>query len=274
MGTLALWTGPGGGAREQQAGAGQVAEFAFELEPIVITAPRLKIPETMIIDPRINIHLLELLERASKRSPDARAGFDAPVEGLNELTTLTGYKLKVRYRELGFLLTEGLVGVNDYQLTRALDRVASGDGNPQTRAAAMVALGYTKDTEHLPLFQQGMQDPNVTVRFGALESMLLLGGPDVESHLTMASRADFSKAVQVLAAAGAWKMGDRSRRQVLVDLSRDLHWFVRAMAVRYLGEHGGQDDYDNLMRQLETEEDLIVKAELCLALLRLQKHRN
>jgi len=54
------------------------------------------------------------------------------------LTTATGFKLKTRYTELGFLLTEGLAGVTDPQLTIELENTVRQGTNPQIRAAALV----------------------------------------------------------------------------------------------------------------------------------------
>jgi hypothetical protein len=246
---------------------------ALQDDTLVITAPRLRIKKTGL-DPQINATLLRLLRQRQNARPDSQAMLDASVGNLSKLTTLTGYALKTRYTELGFLLTEGLAGVTDFDLANELEQTARLGSNVQTRAAAMVALAYTHDLRYLPMLQGAQQDPNVTVRFGALEALLTLDNPAVMFQVSNASRVDQSVTVQLYAAAGAWKMGDIFGREVLIRHYQDNDWFVRAMATHYLGELGGADEYRRLFSQLNFETNPQVKAELCSALLRLQRFKQ
>lgn len=246
----------------------------LQLEPLVITAPRLRLPEGAPIDPQINLHLLRLLRQRQDARPDSQASLDASVGNLNKLSTLTGYNLKTRYTELGFLLTEGLAGVKDYDLASELEKTGRSGRNVQTRAAAMVALAYSKDMRYLNLFQGSLQDGNVTVRFGALESLLILGDPSVQFLVANAARGDLSAPLQIYAAAGMWKMGDIHGREILLKYYQDNDWFLRAMATHYLGELGAGDEYRKLLLQLTNETHPAVKAELCSALLRLQQFKG
>lgn len=244
-----------------------------ELEPLVITAPRLRI--TAPIDPQINMHLLRLLQSRMEARPQSQEALDASVGRLVTLTTATGHKLKMRYTELGFLLTEGLAGVKDLTLRVELERAARQALNPQTKAAALVALAYTKDLAYLGLFQAAMSDPNLTVRLGALEAMFILGDPtSTQFQIGNAGRGDASPIMRIYAAAGMWKAGDVSGREILARFTQDQDWFLRAMATRYMGELGGPWEYHNLMRQLTNETHPIVKAELCSALLRLEQFKD
>lgn len=245
-----------------------------DLEPLRIVAPRLKIPRAAVIDPAINMHLLRLLQQRMDARPDTLAAQDASVGNLVKLTTATGYKLKTRYTELGFLLTEGLAGVQDLALTNELERAVRQGTNVQTRAAAMAALAYTRDPRYLNLFQGALIDPNVTVRFGAVESLLILNDPSVRFLVSNAAREDRSPALRIYAAAGLWRMGDPNGREILLRLYQDNDWFTRALSAQYLGEMGGAEDYRKLMLQLGTEQNPQVKAELCSALLRLQRFKN
>ncbi len=245
----------------------------LQLEPLIITAPRLKIPPRKVIDPQINMHLLRLLRQRQDARPDPKEVLEASVGNLIKLATLTGYNLKTRYTELGFLLTEGLAGVSDFELAGELEKTARLGKNVQLRAASLVALAYAKDQRYLSLFQGALQDPNVTVRFAALESLLILGGPAVQFLVANAARGDSSPALQAFAAAGMWRLGDPYGREILLRLAQHQDWFVRALAVQYLGELGGQEEYRKLMLQLSREEQATVKAELCSALLRLQQVR-
>ncbi len=245
----------------------------FQLEPLVITAPRLKMPKDAVIDPQINMHLLRLLRERQDARPDSQAILDASVGNLSKLTTVTGYMLKTRYTELGFLLTEGLAGVSDWTIASELEKTARSGTNVQTRAAAMVALGYTHDLRYLSLFQGALIDQNVTVRLGALEALIILGDPTVQLQVGSAARSDASFPIQIYAAAGMWRAGDIYGREILLRLAQHGDWFVRAMAIRYIGELGGGDEYRRLLQWLGGEPDPAVKAELCSALLSLQRYK-
>lgn len=244
----------------------------LQLEPLIITAPRLKIKAP--IDPQINMHLLRLLRQRQDARPDLQAALDASVGNLIKLSTLDGYNLKTRYTELGFLLTEGLAGTTDFELSSELEKTARLGKNVQTRAAAMVALAYTKDLRYLSLFQGALNDSNATVRFGALESLLILGDQAVQFQVANAARGDLSLPLQVYAAAGMWRMGDIYGREILLRLYQHQDWFVRAMASHYLGELGGAEEYWKLLRALSGESHPAVKAELCSALLRLRRFKE
>lgn len=244
---------------------------SFQFEPLVIKAPRLKLKKPLAIDPQINAHLMRLLQQRMNARPDTQAALDASVGNLSKLSTATGYKLKTRYTELGFLLTEGLAGVTDMQLSSELERTVRQGSNVQTRAAAMVALAYTHDLRYLPLFQGALNDQNITVRFGALESLMVLGDRSVQFQVANAARADPSFAIQIYGAAGMWRMGDIFGREILLRHAQHQDWFVRAMAIRYLGDLGGADEYRKILLWLGSETHQAVRTEMCSALLNLQK---
>ena len=245
----------------------------MQLDPLVVTAPRVKAQKEMI-DPRINRHLLRLLQQRMDARPDSAAQLDASIGNLNKLSTETGYNLKTRYTELGFLLTEGLAGTTDFTLQSELEKVARLGTNVQTRAAALVALAYTKDLRFLPLFQGALLDTNITVRFAALESLLVLGDPAVQFQVAGAARTDQSLAIQIYGAAGMWRMGDIYGREILLRFYQHTDWFVRAMAIHYLGELGGAEEYRRLQRELSAETDPAVQAELAAALLKLSAKKD
>lgn len=248
-------------------------DMAFQLEPLVVTAPRVQ-AQVDLIDPRINQQLLRLLQQRMDARPDSAAQLDASIGNLNKLTTLTGYNLKTRYTELGFLLTEGLAGTSDYQLQSELERVVRLGTNVQTRAAAMVSLAYVKDMRYLSLFQNGLSDRNLTIRFAALESLLAMGDPSVQLQLGNVARTDPSMPVQIYAAAAMWRMGDIFGREILLRQYQSSNWFVRAMTDHYLGEMGGGDEYRRLQRELDSEQDPAVKAEILVALVKLNPKKD
>ena len=248
------------------------AGLLFQLEPLTITAPRVKQEE--LIDPRINNHLLRLLKQRMDARPDNLAAADASIGNLNKLSTLTGYSLKTRYTELGFLLTEGLAGTKDYQLQRELETAARLSKNVQTRAAALIALAYAKDMRYLTLFQGALNDPNVTVRFAALESLLIFGDKSVQLQLGGAARNDLSIPAQIYAAGGMWRLGDSFGKEILLRFLDHTDWFARAMAAYYLGEMGGGYEYRRMLQYLDRETDPSVKAELATALIKLHPKKD
>jgi HEAT repeat protein len=248
--------------------AAPAQELLTPLEDITISAPAVKVPA---IDPQIHSHLLRLLQQRMDARPDSLATLDASIGNLNKITTVTGYRLKTRYTELGFLLTEGLAGVKDMQLVSELERVVRQGSNVQTRAAAMVALAYTRDQRHISLFQGALNDQSVTVRLAAVESLTLLGTPAVQLIIGNAARTDLSPIVQAYAAEQMWRMGDIFGRELLLRLGENPDWFVRAMAVRPLGELGGANEYRRMQLWLTRESHPSVKVELLSAMMRLRK---
>lgn len=248
-------------------------QMAFQLDPLVVTAPRVAAQVDMI-DPRINQQLMRLLSQQMDARPDSAAQLDASIGNLNKLTTLTGYNLKTRYTELGFLLTEGLAGSTDYQIQNQLENVVRQGTNVQTRAASLLALAYAKDMRYLTLIQGALVDPNPTLRFAAIESLMVMGDPSVELQLAGAARTDASVPIQIYAAAGMWRMGDIFGREILLRMYQSPDWLTRAMADHYLGEMGGGDDYRRLQQELDGEQDPAVKAEILDALVKLTPKKD
>lgn len=249
------------------------ALFLQDDDPIVIRAPRMKIPDQYRIDPRINQVLLNLLQKKEVR----RAQTDSSLNNLSKLVTQRGHKLKTRYTELSFLLLEGLAGVKDFALQNALQDVTDAREGEQLRAAALAALGYTQDERFLGKFQNAMVDQSFTVRLGALEAMLLLDSSSARDGVRAASRDDQSRILRVIAAAEDWRrkqIGFELSRQILRDFVRNDDWFIRSLSVRYMGELGGGFEYRLLQSQLLGEPNPIVRAELAGALLRLKKFKD
>lgn len=268
-----LLAGLAAAARAQDTGGVPDNPSSFEDDTLVIKAPRLKIKKTGL-DPQINATLLRLLRQKQDARPDTLASSDPSLLNLGKMTTVTGYNLMTRYTQLGFLLTEGLAGVKDFDIDQELQNTAKNATNVQIQAAAMVSLAYTRDLRFLPLFQGAQQNTNITVRFGALESLLRLQSDSALFQIMNAAQTDPSIIVQLYAAAGLWKMGNVFGREILLRHYQDSDWFVRAMATHYLGELGGADEYRRLFSQLNFEDNPQVKAELCSALIRLERFKE
>ncbi len=257
------------GAPPPRAPAPGAAANEYELEPLVVTAPRLKIPATALIDGRININLMRLLENKAEARPTVEQLDDPSIKALNALSSPRGFQLKTRYTELGFLLTEGLAGTSDLLLRERILKVARSGTNPQVRAAAMMAIAYDKKPQDRGVFQEALLSQDITVRWGAVEALYAWGQPEALGDIGSVARMDLSPALQVYAASLQLRMGDPAGRDILIRHWIHFDWLVRALAIRYLGEFGTADDFPRLLMNLPQERNNFVRAEFCAALLRL-----
>jgi hypothetical protein len=249
----------------------------LELEPLIITAPRLKLPPNAILDPQINANLLRLLQLPNMR-PNSQEQLDPSLTNLANLTTLDGYNLQTRYTQLGFLLTEGLAGTKDLTLQNSLQTIVQTGTNVQIQALALDALAYTHDPQFIPLFQSALQNTNVTIRFTAMEALYIManGQPNsnISSIIYTAAEMDASLAVKLYASHLAWKLGNEFGRETLLHHYQDPDWFTRAFSTHYLGEMGKNDVYSLIQPQLYSETNPSVQAELCWALLKMEGYRK
>lgn len=249
------------------------SDLYVELAPLVITAPRFKIPANALIDGRINVNLLRLLDKASTR-PTEEQLLDPSIKALNALSSPFGFQLKTRYTELGFLLIEGLAGSADLILRDRILAVARTGTNPQVRAAALVAAAYNRDPADRGLFQEALLSQNITVRFGAVEALQVWGRPEGFADIGNVARLDFSLPLRIYAAGVMQRLGDAGGRDILIRHYTDMDWLARAMAIRYLGEFGTGDDFERIMFNLPRETNNFVLAEMCGALLKLHPKRK
>lgn len=240
---------------------------AYELEPLVVTAPRVRMAQP--VDVRIDTYLTQLLERLASEPPPDQQTLAPELSELGQVNTPTGFGLRTRYSDLSFLVIEGLAGARDFGLVQRIERIARENQSPSVRAAALVALAYDRNRRDFFVFQEALRDSNITVRFGALEALNELGGPQARTLLADAAQRDASLALRVYAAQALRRAGDPYGRQLLLQFSDDPDWVVRAMAVRYLGELGERDDYSRIAFKLNSESNDFVAAEACLALLKL-----
>ena len=242
----------------------------FELEPLVVTAPRLKIPPSELVDSRINYQLLKMIqEKEDLRVTQEQIDQSVSYKDLNELDTPSGIRLKARYTVLGFLLTEGLAGTTDFQLVDQLVRIARGGKNPDVRSFALIALAYSRDRNHLGLFQQALRSEQSADRFAAIEALQIWNYEDAVSILIGVTKLDPSPIIKVYAAEAVLRMGNLIGKDFLIRSLDDPDWVARAMAMRSLGELGGGEDYNKLLSYLGSQQKSIVQAEMCSSLLRL-----
>ncbi|HRY28783.1 MAG TPA: HEAT repeat domain-containing protein [Elusimicrobiota bacterium] len=240
----------------------------FELEPLVVTAPRLKLMQH--VDVRIDNDLVRLLEKMASEPIEVEKVVDPDVAQLSRIETPVGFSLAVRYNDLIFLLIEGLAGSRDLGLVRRLEEIARNNSNANVRAAALVALGYDRDRTDLAIFQAALRDAtNTSVRFAAVEALGQIGGSQVIGTLADVANSDRSRAVQIFAAQALRRSGDPYGREILLRALDDADPYARAMATYYLGEVGEPDDYNRVLFRMNNESNNFAVAEACLALYRL-----
>jgi HEAT repeat protein len=239
----------------------------FELEPLIVTAPRINVPRHLV-DVRIDNDLVRLLEELAKEPPPEEQVLTAEQEELARLATPTGFALKIRYTDLSIVLTEGLAGTSNYTLIQRLETIARGNPNARARSAALVALGYEPNRRDLSVFQDALRDPNVVVRFAAVEGLSVLGDGPARFLVAGAAQSDASAGLRAFAAQALMAFGDPYGRQLIIRLADDADWSVRAMAAYALGEWGQDEDYFFLLNRMNRESHDFVRAEACLAMLK------
>lgn len=246
----------------------------FELDPLIVTAPRLRIPEKELVDSRINFQLLKIVqEKEDFRVTQEMIDQSTAYKDLNELVTPNGIRLKARYTVLGFLLTEGLAGTKDFQLQNELSRIAREGKNPDVRSFALIALAYSKERIHSGLFQNALRSEYAADRFAAVEAMEIWGYEEAISILIGVTKLDVSPIVRVFAAGAVLRMGNLMGKDILIRSLDDEDWVSKAMAMRALGELGGAADYPKLLSYFGSDQNNIVQAEMCSSLLRLHAKR-
>lgn len=222
-------------------------------------------------DAAISNALVELLENKNRQRIDLRNVEGTPLGEMLTVGSPIGYTLRNRYLNIGVPLAEALSRDADPDLRKRLVELARWDNNPETRSAALVAVARSQDLRDMDIFREALIHLNPAVRFGALEALIAWGHPEMSLPLlAAASERDYEPILRVYAAAGLAKLGDTQGLYRLRRFLDDPSWLVRAMAARYLGEHGKAEDYDILVGRIGREQsnDFTV-AEFCIAALKL-----
>jgi HEAT repeat protein len=239
----------------------------FELEPLVVRAPRARLFQP--VDVRIDNDLVRLLSRLASDPEETEKIVDTALDDLRRLETPTGIALKTRYFDLTYLLIEGLAGTRDLGLQQKLEEFARTARDARVRAVALISLGHDRQRWDIGIFRDALRDPNVLVRFGAVEALAELGQTSSIGSLADAANSDSSPVVRVFAAQAMARLGDAQGRDLLRRFTDDQNWVIRAAATYYLGEHGEPDDYHRIKFKMNSETNPFPLAEACLALYRL-----
>lgn len=222
-------------------------------------------------DAAITTMLVDLLEKKDREKVDLRGAEGTPLGEILTVGSPIGFRLRNRYLNIGVPIAEALSRDADPNLRLKLVELARWEKEPETRAAALVAIARTQDVRDLPIFKEALVHLNPGVRFGAIEALIVWGHPEMSQPLLFAaSERDYEPILRVYAASGLAKMGDTQGLHKLRAFLDDPSWLVRAMAARYLGEYGTAEDYDTLVSRIGREQanDFSV-AEFCIAALKL-----
>ncbi|HNA60431.1 MAG TPA: HEAT repeat domain-containing protein, partial [Elusimicrobiota bacterium] len=243
----------------------------FELEPLVVTAPRLKISGEQFIDARIDNELVNLLEKIATEPPPEEVIVDPALAEVNQLVTPAGFGLKIRYSDIAFLITEGLAGTTNLTLINRLETIARQSPNTRARASALVALGHDATRNDLQIFQDALKDSSRIVRFGAVEALAFQTNPMARPILAGAAQTDESAPVRLFAAQALSRAGDAQGTEILRRALSDPDWVVRALSTYLVGLLGDDTDFERIMINMNRESNDRVTAENCLAILRLAR---
>jgi HEAT repeat protein len=238
----------------------------LELEALVVTAPRLRAPR---VDVRIDNSMVQLLQRLAEALPPDQQIAPVMEPFVDDLVTPAGFSIKIRYSDLSYLTVEGLAGAKDFSLVQRVEQIARDNARASVRSAALVSLGYNPERRDLFIFQDALRDSNVVIRFGAVEALALLKASAVTGALVDVAERDPSPALRVFASQALLRAGDLQGRERLLRYLNDPDWVIRAMAIHYLGDLGQAEDYYRIRSRLNVEDNNVVIAESCLAMLKL-----
>lgn len=225
--------------------------------------------------PEISNTLLALID-AQERGVISAADYRSTSLGaIAALGTPAGFRLRLRYQELGVSLVEALKMSRDENLLARLLELAQWSQGRRVRSEALVTLGAFGDPKDLRYFEAALRDQDVGIRFAAVEAVQRWGREGSAEFLREAMRDPWSPLMRVFAAQAALSLGDADGLAVLFSALEDRSWIVRALAARYLGDHARPEDHDVLLRALnrETRNDFVV-AELGIATLKLVARRD
>jgi len=223
------------------------------------------------LDPAISNALIKLAEERRSLKRDLTKIEGTPVADILTVGSPIGYALRNRFLNVGIPLGEAFSHSTDPAFRAQLLELSRWDRDGESRAAALIALARTHDLKYLQVFNEALIHLDPAVRFGALEALVVFEHPrEAMPLLAAASERDTEPLLRVYAAAGLARMGDVAGLHRVRSFLDNPSWVVKALAVKYLGELGTAEDYDLLLRRIDSEvgNDFVV-AEYAVSALKL-----
>lgn len=193
------------------------------------------------------------------------------IKQLISLGTPAGYRIALRYTEIGVPLVEALKLSRDQTLLDRLFELSQWSASDRVRSEALITAASFSDPDDLRYIQYALDNQNsMTLRLAAIEALELWSRPEGAVILQDIVKNPWSPLARILAAKALLSQGDRSTVSILQTALEDRSWIIRALAAHYLGDYGTGDDLKNVLSKFnqETQNDF-VKAELAIASLKL-----
>ncbi len=223
------------------------------------------------LDPVISTILVQLAEDRRNLKRDLSKIEGTAVADILTVGSPIGYALRNRFLNVGIPLGEAFARSTDPAFRAQLLELSRWDRDGESRAAALIALAHTHDFKYLQVFNEALIHLDPAVRFGALEALVVFEHPrEAMPLLAAASERDSEPLLRVYASAGLARMGDAAGLHRVRAFLDNPSWVVKAMAAKYLGELGSAEDYDLLLRRIDSEvgNDFVI-AEYCVSALKL-----
>ncbi len=223
------------------------------------------------LDPAISNALIKLAEDRRNLKRDLTKIEGTPTADILTVGSPIGYALRNRFLNVGIPLGDAFSHSTDPAFRAQLLELSRWDRDGESRAAALIALARTHDLKYLQVFNEALIHLDPAVRFGALEALVVFEHPrEAMPLLAAASERDTEPLLRVYAAAGLARMGDVAGLHRVRAFLDNPSWVVKALAAKYLGEIGSSEDYDLLLRRIDSEvgNDFVV-AEYAVSALKL-----
>lgn len=138
------------------------------------------------------------------------------------------------------------------------------------RAESAQFLAQSTDPQTAKALLTLLEQDEMPVRLAALKGLAQVGcGPLFQDILQMA-KTDDSPEIRRASLAAVGRSGRPEGYQALVDALRDHHWEIRASAIQLMGSLGDRRFIPALLREMERDQDALVKQTIVQALTNLK----
>lgn len=221
-------------------------------------------------DPQVVSTLLDLLNVQNNTHPSQADFTGTSLQDLLAAGTPEGFLLRTRYLDLGISLSQDLAVTDDKRLKDQLVEAARWESTPEIRAVALIAMAAKQDPQSLKYFAEALNNPKPEIRFTGLEALQIWDLPAAKDLYIKTINSDPAAVIRIYAAQALARLGGPLGLATLRKELDSSDWLACAMAARYLGDLGTEDDYDLVLdRMIREQTNNFVKAETAVAALKL-----